>query len=47
MTTKRCESGQMKPAGLKAIEAAQKDGRWDAAYESQSKATVPEDLQEA
>lgn len=41
------ESGQMKPAGLKAIEAAQKDGRWDAAYASQSKATVPDDLQAA
>ena len=40
-------SGRMKPAGLKAIEAAQKDGRWEAAYESQSKATVPEDLQAA
>jgi len=37
----------MKPAGLKAIEAAQKDGRWDAAYKSQRKATVPEDLQAA
>ena len=24
--------------------AAQKDGRWDAAYESQSKAIVPDDL---
>ncbi len=41
------EQKLMKPAGLKAIEAAQKDGRWDAAYESQSKAVVPEDLQAA
>ena len=41
------EQKLMKPAGLKAIEAAQKDGRWDAAYESQSKATVPADLQAA
>lgn len=40
-------SGQMKPAGLAAVEAAQKDGRWDAAYESQSRATVPEDFQAA
>ena len=39
------KDGQMKPAGLKAIEAAKADGRWDAAYESQSKATVPDDLQ--
>lgn len=41
------EAGQMQPAGLKAVEAAQKDGRWDAAYASASQATVPEDLQAA
>ena len=41
------ESGQMKPAGLKTIESAKQDGRWDAAYDSQSKATVPEDFQAA
>ena len=40
-------SGQMKPAGLKAIEQAKQDGRWAAAYASQSKATVPDDLQAA
>ena len=28
-------SGEMRPAGLKAIEAAKQDGRWDAAYASQ------------
>jgi uncharacterized protein YdeI (YjbR/CyaY-like superfamily) len=39
------ENGRMKPAGLKAVESAQLDGRWDAAYAPQSKATVPEDLQ--
>ncbi|MCI0661455.1 MAG: YdeI/OmpD-associated family protein [Acidobacteria bacterium] len=39
------ESGRMKPAGLKAVESAKLDGRWDAAYAPQSKATVPEDLQ--
>jgi uncharacterized protein YdeI (YjbR/CyaY-like superfamily) len=38
-------NGQMKPAGLKAIEQAKQDGRWAAAYASQSKAEVPEDLQ--
>ena len=38
-------SAQMKPAGLKAIEQAKQDGRWAAAYASQSKAEVPEDLQ--
>jgi uncharacterized protein YdeI (YjbR/CyaY-like superfamily) len=39
------ESGRMKPAGLKAVESARRDGRWDAAYASQSKAVVPDDLQ--
>src|SRR6185295_7822297 len=39
------KSGDMKPAGLAAIEAAKKDGRWEAAYESQSKIEVPSDLQ--
>jgi uncharacterized protein YdeI (YjbR/CyaY-like superfamily) len=39
------ESGRMKPAGLKAVESARQDGRWDAAYSSQSKAAVPDDLQ--
>jgi uncharacterized protein YdeI (YjbR/CyaY-like superfamily) len=37
-------SGRMKAAGLEAIELAKKNGRWEAAYESQSHATVPEDL---
>jgi uncharacterized protein YdeI (YjbR/CyaY-like superfamily) len=40
-------SGEMKAAGLKAIAAAKKDGRWDAAYDSPSGAAVPEDLQAA
>jgi uncharacterized protein YdeI (YjbR/CyaY-like superfamily) len=39
------ESGRMKPAGLKAVESAKQDGRWDAAYASQSKAVAPDDLQ--
>jgi uncharacterized protein YdeI (YjbR/CyaY-like superfamily) len=39
--------GKMKPAGLAAIEAAKKDGRWDAAYASQRVAGVPDDLQAA
>ncbi len=38
-------NGQMKPAGLKAVEAAQQDGRWDAAYDSPGNATVPDDFQ--
>jgi uncharacterized protein YdeI (YjbR/CyaY-like superfamily) len=38
------EKGEMKPAGLHEVERAMADGRWDAAYEAQSKATVPDDL---
>lgn len=41
------EAGRMKPAGLAAVEAAKKDGRWAAAYEPPSKSTVPPDLQAA
>jgi uncharacterized protein YdeI (YjbR/CyaY-like superfamily) len=37
--------GAMQPAGLRAVEAARADGRWDAAYDSPKTATVPEDLQ--
>jgi uncharacterized protein YdeI (YjbR/CyaY-like superfamily) len=37
----------MRPAGLKEIERAKHDGRWEAAYAQQSKATVPDDLQSA
>ena len=40
-------SGQMKPAGLKAIEAAKADGRWEQAYASQKNISVPEDFQSA
>lgn len=45
--TKLIERGRMKPAGLREIERAKADGRWDAAYEPQSKATVPDDLRTA
>jgi uncharacterized protein YdeI (YjbR/CyaY-like superfamily) len=44
---KLIKSGEMKPAGLKAIEAAKQDGRWDAAYESQKNISVPDDFQAA
>jgi len=40
-------SGEMKPSGLRAIEAARRDGRWDAAYASQKNMTVPQDFQVA
>ena len=36
--------GQMRPAGAREVEAAQADGRWEAAYEGQASATVPPDL---
>jgi len=39
--------GEMKAAGLAAVESAKKSGRWKAAYDSPSKATVPADLQAA
>jgi uncharacterized protein YdeI (YjbR/CyaY-like superfamily) len=40
-------SGEMKAAGLEAIESAKQNGRWDAAYDSPSGATVPSDFQAA
>jgi uncharacterized protein YdeI (YjbR/CyaY-like superfamily) len=40
-------SGRMKAAGLEAVEAAKKDGRWDAAYDSPRGANVPQDFQVA
>ncbi len=37
-------AGRMRPAGLAEVAAAQADGRWDGAYESQRNATAPPDL---
>jgi uncharacterized protein YdeI (YjbR/CyaY-like superfamily) len=42
--TKLIEEGRMKPAGLREVERARADGRWEAAYDAQSTATVPEDF---
>ncbi|HKV42466.1 MAG TPA: YdeI/OmpD-associated family protein, partial [Blastocatellia bacterium] len=39
------EAGQMKAAGLKAVQSAKLDGRWDRAYDSHSTSTVPDDFQ--
>jgi uncharacterized protein YdeI (YjbR/CyaY-like superfamily) len=39
------ETGRMRPAGLREIDQARLDGRFDAAYSPQSKAEVPPDLQ--
>lgn len=41
------DAGRMQPAGMREVERAQADGRWDAAYASQRTMTVPEDLQAA
>jgi uncharacterized protein YdeI (YjbR/CyaY-like superfamily) len=40
-------SGRMQPAGYREIEAAKKDGRWHAAYDSPSQMVVPGDFLEA
>ena len=40
-------SGQMQPAGLKTVEAAKLDGRWEQAYASQKNIGIPEDFQRA
>lgn len=37
--------GRMQPTGLKQVELAKADGRWDRAYESQRSITVPADFQ--
>jgi uncharacterized protein YdeI (YjbR/CyaY-like superfamily) len=44
---KLIEAGLMTQAGLAEVERAKADGRWDAAYDSWSSATVPDDLQAA
>jgi uncharacterized protein YdeI (YjbR/CyaY-like superfamily) len=40
-------AGRMQPAGLHEVERAKADGRWDAAYDAPSTATVPDDLRAA
>jgi uncharacterized protein YdeI (YjbR/CyaY-like superfamily) len=37
-------AGLMRPGGLAEVDAAKADGRWEAAYESQRNASVPDDL---
>jgi len=41
------ERGEMRPAGLREVERAQADGRWEAAYDSFSAGVIPDDLQAA
>jgi uncharacterized protein YdeI (YjbR/CyaY-like superfamily) len=38
------EEGRMKPAGIKQVEEAKKDGRWERAYSPPSEAKVPDDF---
>jgi uncharacterized protein YdeI (YjbR/CyaY-like superfamily) len=45
--TELIERGEMRPAGLREVERAKADGRWDAAYAGQGTATVPDDLRRA
>jgi uncharacterized protein YdeI (YjbR/CyaY-like superfamily) len=39
--TELIASGAMKPAGLREVELAKADGRWDAAYDGQRTSSVP------
>jgi uncharacterized protein YdeI (YjbR/CyaY-like superfamily) len=41
------KEGRMRPAGLAAVAAAKKDGRWDKAYDSPSKMEIPADFLKA
>ena len=41
------EAGRMLPSGLREVELANADGRWDRAYAGQRAAAVPDDLQQA
>jgi uncharacterized protein YdeI (YjbR/CyaY-like superfamily) len=45
--TELIEQGRMKPAGLAEVEAAKRDGRWEAAYPPQSSREIPEDFARA
>jgi uncharacterized protein YdeI (YjbR/CyaY-like superfamily) len=40
-------AGRMLPSGMREIEKAREDGRWEAAYTSSSNSVVPDDLQAA
>jgi uncharacterized protein YdeI (YjbR/CyaY-like superfamily) len=45
--SKLIDEGTMQPPGLREVERAKADGRWDAAYDSPRTATVPDDLRQA
>jgi uncharacterized protein YdeI (YjbR/CyaY-like superfamily) len=42
--TRLIAAGQMKPAGMKEIDAAKADGRWSAAYDSPKNMEIPGDF---
>lgn len=39
------KAGRLRPAGLREVEAAKRDGRWENAYGSQRTITIPPDFQ--
>lgn len=41
------DQGKMREAGLREVELAKQDGRWDKAYQSQRNMEIPEDFQQA
>lgn len=43
--TELIEMGKMQPAGLRQVELARADGRWERAYDGQSKIAIPDDFQ--
>jgi len=47
LVAKLIDEGKMQPAGQAAIDEAKADGRWDAAYDPPSTATVPPEFIEA
>lgn len=40
-------AGRMRPAGMREIDLAKQDGRWEAAYASAATSTIPTDLKQA
>ena len=40
-------AGRMRPAGLREVDAAKADGRWEAAYDGSSSMAVPPELEKA
>jgi uncharacterized protein YdeI (YjbR/CyaY-like superfamily) len=44
MVEQLAAEGKLRPSGLKVVESAKADGRWDSAYDSPSEMTVPDDF---